>query len=559
MLSFSNQKAWEFAVKDSPLTTETFDGELPRTLIYNNINTVGELAIETIRSIESTGSVVLVEGIHTQTISGTTALYLRLDNSPAVSLTVHFPKPVLGWSTNYSVPAHSDSLIQATFNNEAYSFPSANTRGFIGFVSDTPISTIHLHNPGSNIATLILDDISFIIGPRIISPKDGSIITSGTAIHLTAIPAEVSEPTWTSSIDGLIDKGASISSDSLSTGIHRIAINDGSTQTTITLAVLEPALELEGLKGDKGDQGEIGPQGSQGDRGEQGSQGIQGERGSQGEQGIQGEPGTQGIQGEQGVSGETGPPGETGIQGVQGPKGEQGELGPVGPVGEIGPPGPAGVIDAKALESLQASFDTLANQAECQRVFSVLEFGKALQLILDDSSNQKLQGDYVLLDRHRAQKLNISVPKASACIRNIISLPIRLKEEEPAQIREQSALEIELVDVETQKTICKLKHGDRIAASDLANRKMTIVASIPKGSSLFSGVRSIQFNLNQGQVVRSENGTPYALFGDRQGRLNGKKSFLAKGANTIVFRLFSKQRLGGICLKEEACTFIVIP
>ena len=550
-------------MKNNPLTTASFENELPRTLIYNNINTVGELSIETIKPIGSTSSIVLIEDVHAQTINRSTALHLRLDGHSTSSLTIHFPKPVLAWSTNYSVPEQADSVVQAAFNDETYSFPSTSTQGFIGFVSDIPISTIQLHNPNDNIATLVLDDVSFITGPRVISPQDGAITTSGMAVHFSAIPAEVSEPTWTSSIDGLIGTGVSISSDSLSPGIHRVTISDGSAETALTLAVLEIASGLQGEEGPQGAQGETGPQGPQGEmgspgeqgaQGEAGVQGIQGETGSQGEQGIPGETGPQGeqgIQGEPGEAGQRGEPGEQGIQGKQGPQGEQGIP------GETGPIGPPGEIDLKTLQDFQTSLNNLGKQIECQRIFFLLESSKALQIVLDQQSKQKVRAAYVLLDRHRAEKLNISVAEATSCIKNVARLPVKLKETESTPDTKDDILEVKLFDVETNQVISKINNGTKIAAGDLAKRKITIVASLPKKSPFTSKVKSIQFDLNQGQIVKTESTLPYTLFGERRGQPNGRANFLPEGRNTIVFRLFSKQRAGGDRLEEETRTFTI--
>ncbi|MGK7914417.1 MAG: collagen-like protein, partial [Prochloraceae cyanobacterium] len=275
-ISFSDREAWEAAVKGNPLTIETFDTELPRTLIYNEINIVGVLEIETVKPTGAKGSMVIIEDTNSQNINGTTALYLGLDGNPKASLTIYFPKPVLAWGVDYSSPKSVGDSAQASFNDDTYNFPATNAEGFIGFVSDIPISSILIQNPNSSFATLVLDDFSFITGPRITSPTDGSIATSGTSVLFSAIPAEVTDPIWTSSIDGLIGSSANISSDLLSTGIHQITLTDGSSESTFMLAVLDAAQGLQGETGAKGDKGEPGEKGNKGEPGAKGDKGEPG-------------------------------------------------------------------------------------------------------------------------------------------------------------------------------------------------------------------------------------------------------------------------------------------
>ena len=378
---------------------------------------------------------------------------------------------MLAWGVDYSAPRSVGDSVQATFNEDTYDFPATNAEGFIGFVSDTPISSILLQNPDSNLATLVLDDFSFITGPRIISPADGSIATSGTAVLFSAIPAEVTDPTWTSSIDDLIGSGTSLSSDLLSTGIHRITITDGSSESTFLLAVLDAA---------------------------------------------------------------QGPQGETGAQ---------------------GPQGPAGVVDTEVLEALQNSITELTQQAECQRVFSVLKFADALQLVLDKDSKDD---DYIELDQCRVERLGIQVADAVSCVKSITNLSVQLKEEEPDQTDMAVDLEITLVDTDDKIVITTLEEGTTISASNIADRKITIAACIPKDSPFFGKVGSMYVNLNNGQIEKTENCEPYSLFGDTRNGSVGEEGILNEGANTITFSLFSDENLKGTSLGTVTRNFTVI-
>ncbi len=493
--TFYTRDTWEAAVKDNPLTIETFDTERPRTLIYNDTNTVGVLQLETVRPIGATGSMVIIDETNSHAFNDTPSLYLGLDGNPQTSLTIHFPKPVLAWGVNYSAPKSVGDSARVTFNDETYDFPAINAEGFIGFVSDTPISSILIQNPNSNFATLVLDNVSFVTGPRIISPSDGSIVTSGTSVLFSAIPAEVTAPTWTSNIDGVLGSGASLSSNLLSTSIHKITVTDGSSESTLLLAVLDVA------------------------------------------QGVEIQTGPQGPQGPQGKTGATGP---------QGPQGK------TGATGATGPQGPAGVIDTETLETLQNSLTALTQQAECQRIFSVQKFADALQLVLDQDSKED---DYIELNQYRVERLGIPVADAVSCVQSITNLSVQLKQEEPTVDLDITLIDTDnnkVITILEDDTKIKEKNiKDRkitIAAcipdgSPLVNQ----VGSV-----------EVNLNNGQKVKVKVENSQPYSLFGEIGRDSVGKEDILEEGANTITFSLFSGENRGGTSLGTVTRNFTVI-
>ncbi|MDV3348301.1 hypothetical protein QGP82_06340 [Leptothoe sp. LEGE 181152] len=558
--TFSTRTAWEAEIKDNPLTIETFDAERPRPLIYNDTNTVGVLEIETIRPTGATGSMVIIDATNSHAFNTTNAFYLGLDGNPQASLTIHFPKPVLAWGANYSAPKSVGDSAQATFNEDTYDFPATNSEGFIGFVSDTPISSVVIQNPGSSFATLVLDDFSFITGPRITSPIDGAIVTAGESVVFSAIPAEVTDPIWTSSIDGMLGSGTSLSSDLLSTGIHQITITDGSSESTFLLAVLSVSQTGQGEtgpQGPQGEKGETGAQGMQGEKGETGAQGAQGEQGEKGETGAQGAQGEQGEKGEtgaQGAQGEQGEQGETGAQGLQGKQGEKGETGAQGAQGlqgekgETGAQGPAGVIDAETLASLQSAIAILTQRTECQRIFHVLEFAGAIQLMPDEESEQ----DYIELNQATAERLKIDVDDAISCIADITNLSVQLSETEiPLD------LEVTLVRTDKQRVLTVIENNTQISEDEIDDCEITIAANLPENSPWLDKVNSMEVNLNDGQIVRTENAPPYSLFGKKNSKSIGGEEFLNEGSNTITFTLFSEENLGGTELGTVTRTFTV--
>ncbi len=106
------------------------------------------------------------------------------------------------------------------------------------------------------------------------------------------------------------------------------------------------------------------------------------------------------------------------------------------------------------------------------------------------------------------------------------------------------ALEVALIDADSDEVIQSLSNGDVLAEGALIGRNVTIAATVPEDGPLGGQVESIVLNLNDGQAVRKENFDPYALFGDNPNSGNffaGPAGFeLARGENTISFDLFAK-------------------
>ena len=287
--------------------------------------------------------------------------------------------------------------------------------------------------------------------------------------------------------------------------------------------------------------------------------------------GEQGPQGKQGPPGEQGPQGEAGPQGKQGERGPQGKQGPRGEIGTQGPQGEQGSQGPAGFVDKETFEALQNSLTALTQQAECQRIFSVLIFADALQLVLDKDAEEE---NYIELDKYRAERLGIEVDAAISCIESIINLSVQLKEEkfqeedepeekeseeenEPDQKDMTIDLKIILFDTRKNEEIVLLAEDTKVISSDIKNKKITIKACIPNNSRFYSQVKSMQVNLNNGQLKKTENVEPYSLFGDTGSGSVGKKNFLKVGKNTIKFTLFPDNNLQGTPLVTVTRNFTV--
>lgn len=116
-------------------------------------------------------------------------------------------------------------------------------------------------------------------------------------------------------------------------------------------------------------------------------------------------------------------------------------------------------------------------------------------------------------------------------------------------------LEIGLYNADTDTLIQVIADGDTIQASTLPTSNLAIAAHVLDDSSLAAPVESIVLNLNQGQITKTENVEPYALFGDSSGNYVGGQ--LPQGNNTLVFELFSANGANGQLLETVVIDFAI--
>ena len=65
-------------------------------------------------------------------------------------------------------------------------------------------------------------------------------------------------------------------------------------------------------------------------------------------------------------------------------------------------------------------------------------------------------------------------------------------------------------------------------------------------------------DLNDGEVTRTENVTPYALFGDIRGDFSGRDEPFAPGTHTLTLDLYSEDGLGGDLLGTVERSFTLV-
>lgn len=114
-----------------------------------------------------------------------------------------------------------------------------------------------------------------------------------------------------------------------------------------------------------------------------------------------------------------------------------------------------------------------------------------------------------------------------------------------------------LADADSGEIIGAFGDGVTFDAGNLAGRNLTIYAEVPGDSPLSGTVESMVLDFDDGAVVRTENLSPYALFGDSSATgLNGGLS-LDSGPHEISFALYSADHASGTYLGLADYTFEV--
>ena len=121
---------------------------------------------------------------------------------------------------------------------------------------------------------------------------------------------------------------------------------------------------------------------------------------------------------------------------------------------------------------------------------------------------------------------------------------------------EETGLTVGLYDTDNDTLIASVENGSQIPASKVAGKSLTISALVPEDSD-YSEVESVLLNLNDGQVIQTENLEPYALFGDDNGDYF-QGGIDLQGENTIALELYSQDKLGGEMLGNVNIDFSIV-
>ncbi|MEN9870830.1 MAG: hypothetical protein RLZZ171_1818, partial [Cyanobacteriota bacterium] len=134
---------------------------------------------------------------------------------------------------------------------------------------------------------------------------------------------------------------------------------------------------------------------------------------------------------------------------------------------------------------------------------------------------------------------------------------LNLGEAASGSASEATGITVGLYDADTDTLIAPLENGTQIQASEVAGKNLTIAASVPEDSVYFEQVESVFLNLNDGQVTRTENVEPYAIFGGNNGDyFNGGVDL--QGEHTIAFEMYSQDELGGEMVGSMDVNFSIV-
>ena len=120
-------------------------------------------------------------------------------------------------------------------------------------------------------------------------------------------------------------------------------------------------------------------------------------------------------------------------------------------------------------------------------------------------------------------------------------------------VEETSSIQVGLYDTSTDDLITVIQNGDRIPASIVQGRNLTIAAIVPGGSP----VESIVLNLNNGDATRSESSAPYALYGDRNGDFFAGGG-IPLGQNRISILAYFENGRNGTLLESMVLDFEIV-
>lgn len=120
-------------------------------------------------------------------------------------------------------------------------------------------------------------------------------------------------------------------------------------------------------------------------------------------------------------------------------------------------------------------------------------------------------------------------------------------------IIERPDLKVGIFNADSDSLITLLEDGDRVSASLLRGKKVTIA-----GFHASDDVESALLNFNDGDIKRIENHEPWSLLGDNNGDFNGVRGLIPLGPNNINFKLYSEDNLGGDLLGIVDVDFSVV-
>lgn len=188
--TFSDRGSWKAAVAE--FQTETFDAIAPTGSLPLGVSTLGLLEVELAEEAPgSAGFVRIDDGAASFNVNGTNHLATRLDGSPTSTTTFVFNPPVRAWAADFR-SGNGDPIDLLADGVVVTQIPK-NASGFVGFVSEEPVSRVTLRDPFISFLNIGLDNVSFgdqdpsIYGQSFFVQGEGFLFDTQSA-HVVAGP-----------------------------------------------------------------------------------------------------------------------------------------------------------------------------------------------------------------------------------------------------------------------------------------------------------------------------------------------------------------------------------
>jgi len=317
--------------------------------------------------------------VHSNTSSGTTALYVRGDSQVTGRFNTNNLN-VSGISTFSGGVVIGSGIITSSnpgVTTVVYYGDGRYLEGVIGGVGLATtggmvgVGATLLNFVGAGVSSVTFNPITGIATVNIVGGGGGATTTSKSTTTYTATSGQTTFAATYVVGNGSVDvylNGVRLSNAEFTAtnGTSVVLTDPAIAGDTVDVVVFDFGNSVRGIQGTDGLQGIQGISGAFAGQGIQGVQGIQGDLGIQGTQGVQGLDGLfagQGIQGVQGIQGDLGIQGTQGIQGLdgafvaQGVQGTTGLQGLQGTQGIQGRQGTQGIRGSDGIQGINLSDD----------------------------------------------------------------------------------------------------------------------------------------------------------------------------------------------------------
>jgi len=164
-----------------------------------------------------------------------------------------------------------------------------------------------------------------------------------------------------------------------------------------------------------------------------------------------------------------------------------------------------------------------------------------------DTQNRLVVAAGAIFDAAAEPQINLVI-SATDNISNPVTLPTVLT------VTPEASLLVNLVDTATDVTLLEVVPGATYQFTQAQLDAMGLYTEIPSGHPLDGQVQSVVLSLD-GNVMRTEIATPYALFGDSSG--NFFPGSISAGAHSLTIELYSAKSAQGTLLDTQVVSFVL--